>query len=82
MSDADELDAKRPELEWAVVGVGLAQLRGLTDPVLVELRLHEPEREPRRHDRLDVDLAQQIRESADVVLVAVGQDDRTDPPPA
>ena len=48
--------------------------------MLVELRLHERERERRRDDRVDVDLAQEVRQPADVVLVAVREDDRADAP--
>ena len=43
--------------------------------MLVELRLDEPEREPRRVERLDANLAQQVRQRADVILVRVGEHD-------
>jgi hypothetical protein len=60
----------------------LAQLGGAEEAVLVELRLHEPECQPRRPDRTHVDLAHQVRERTHVVLVAVRQDDRADRGPA
>ena len=44
-------------------------------PVLVELRLDEPEGEACRPDLLDADFTHQVRERADVVLVRVRQDD-------
>jgi len=43
--------------------------------VLVELRLDQAERQPRRDDRLHVYLAQQVRQAADVILVSVREDD-------
>ena len=46
--------------------------------MLVELRLHEPERQPRREHLAHADLAQQVRQCADVVLVRVREDDRAD----
>ena len=54
----------------------LAQLGGVQQAVLVELRLDEPEREPRREHRADANLAQEVRQRADVILVRVGQHDR------
>ena len=42
--------------------------------MLVELRLHEPEGEARREDLLHADLAQQVRQRADVILVRVRED--------
>ena len=52
-----------------------------SEAVLVELRLDEPERQPRRPDLVDLHLAQQVRQRADVVLVRVRQHDRADPCP-
>ena len=72
---------ERAELERLVARLGLEQLGLLREPVLVELRLHEPEREPRRDDRLHVDLAEEVRQPADVVLVAVREHDRAHVPP-
>ena len=66
--------------ERRVAGLGRDELGFLAQPVLVELRLHERERERRRHHRFDVHLAQQVRQPADVILVAVRQDDGSDVP--
>src|SRR5690606_37297042 len=49
------------------------------DAVLLELRLDEGERERRAQDRDVGAVAQQVRDSADVVLVAVGEDEAHDP---
>ena len=74
--NADELDPERAELEWLVSRLGIDELSRLTEPVLIELRLHEPEREPCRDHLLDLDLPQQVREPAHVVLVPVREHDR------
>ena len=58
--------------------LGLAQLGGAQEAVLVELRLDEPEREPRRPDLVDLHLPHQVRERADVVFVRVREHDRAD----
>ena len=58
--------------------LGLAQLGRAQQPVLVELRLHEPERQARRPDLLDANLAHQERQRADVILVRMRQHDRAD----
>ena len=74
----DELEPERAELDRVVVGRHLAQLRLAQQAVLVELRLDEPEREAGRdHDR-DAHLAHEVREAADVVLVAVREHDAAD----
>ena len=44
--------------------------------MLVELRLDEREREPCRDDSVDIHLPHEVREPADVVLVAVREHDR------
>ena len=75
---ADELELERPQLDRALLGVGLAQLRRAQQTVLVELRLHESEGQPGRPDLLHADLAHQERERADVVLVRVGQHNGAD----
>ena len=67
-----------PSSTRLVVRIGLAQLGGAQQAVLVELRLDQPERQPRRPDLLDADLAQQVRKRADVILVAVRQQDGAD----
>ena len=78
MRHADELEPERPELHRRPVGVCLLQLRRAEQPVLVELRLDEPERQPGSPDLVDRDLAHQERQRTDVVLVRVRQDDRPD----
>ena len=67
-----------PSSTGATVGVGLAQLGRAQQAVLVELRLDEAERQPRRPDLVDRDLAHQERQRADVVLVRVREHDRAD----
>ena len=46
--------------------------------MLVELRLHEPERQTRRHELGDPNLAQKVRKRADMVFMRVGEHDRAD----
>ena len=75
---ADQLDPERAELHRLVVRRHLPELRLAQEPVLVELRLHQPERQPRRDDDGDVHLAHEIRQPADVVLVAVREHDTAD----
>ena len=79
--DANELDAERAELERCVAGLCGDELGLLPEPVLVELRLHERERQRRRVDGVDLDLAQQVRQPADVILVPVREDHCTHAPP-
>ena len=74
--DPDELDG-----EWAD-GHGLARFDGLqsvacVDAVLFELRLDERQRHRRPVDRA-VEVRQHVRHRADVILVAVGEDERLD----
>ncbi len=76
MRDAYELDPERPELHLAAFRIGLAQLHRAQQAVLVELRLDEPERELRRPDLLHARLAQNVRQRADVILMAVREQDR------
>ena len=73
---ADELDAERAEVERLVTRRGRDELRLLSETMLVELRLHERERQRGRDDRFDVDLAQEVRQASDVILVAVREHDR------
>ena len=75
--NADQLDAKRAELQRSTFRIAFDELRCLSEPVLVELRLDEPEREPRRDHGLDLDLAKQVRQAADVILVPVREDHRS-----
>src|SRR3990170_5747317 len=81
MRDADHLDRERTKLQRIVSGLGVDELRGLRYPMFVELRLDEAEREPRRDDRLDLDLTQEIRKAADVILVPVREDDSANTAP-
>ena len=74
--DADELDAERAELEWLVARLGGDELGLLAEAVLVELRLHECERERCRENRVDIDLTQEVREPTHMILVPVREDDR------
>src|SRR5438477_2634227 len=78
MRPPHERDPEGPELERLVAGRDLAEVGLAEQPVLVELRLDEPEREPRRDDDGDAHLAHEIRERADVILVAVREDDAAD----
>ena len=59
-------------------GHRLLQLGRRREAVLVELRLDQPERQLRRDHLVAVDLAQQVRQPADVVLVPVREHDRVD----
>jgi len=76
---AHELGAERAEVERLARRIDLPQLGRPQEAVLVELRLHEPEREPRRPDLGHVELPQEIGQAADVILVPVGQDDGAGP---
>jgi hypothetical protein len=73
-----ELGRVRADLRRPVLRHGLDELRISQEPVLVELRLDEPQREPGRPDLRNAHLPQEVREGADVVLVPVGEDDRAD----
>ena len=73
---ADELEPERADLDGIVSRHQLLQLGGAQQPVLVELRLDEREREAGRQDERDAHLAHQIREGADVILVPVREHDR------
>ena len=72
VGDRDELDVERTDLAALAVGdrdeVGVAEQPGLLDAVL-----GQPEGERRAVDR-ERQLAEQVREATDVVLVAVGGD--------
>ena len=75
MRHAHELDVERPDAR-PLAGLRLLQLGRPEQPVLVELRLDQPKREPRRPHLPDANLTQEIRQRAHVVLVAVGEKDR------
>ncbi len=72
-----ELDAERAELDRPVARHQLLQLGDAQQAVLVELRLHERERQPRREDERHAHLAHQVRKGADVILVPVREHDRS-----
>ena len=78
MRHPHERDAEGADLARGVVGVDLAQLGRAQQPVLVELRLHEPEGQACRPDLRDPYLAQEIRQRADVIFVPVREDQRAD----
>ena len=75
--DADELGLERADLHRLAARVDLDQLRVVAHAVLVELRLDQAERQPRAPDLGHADLAHEVRQRADVILVAVRQDDRS-----
>ena len=68
--------AERPELDAAAVRADLPQLAALQQAVLVELRLDEAERQPGREDLSHANLAQEVGQRADVILVRVREDHR------
>src|SRR3954447_21481924 len=77
--DGEELAAERPQL----LGATLADLEGVRrDPVLLQLALDQRQCEAGPDERHVGLLAQQIRDTADVVLVTVRQHDRFDVVPA
>ena len=59
-------------------GPDLVELRAGEEPVLVELRLDEPERQLRRQHARHRHFAQDVRQRADVVLVRVREQDGLD----
>ena len=58
-----------PSSSGSSLGRCLHEVRSLPEAVLVELRLHERQCEPGGDDRVDLDVAQEVREPTDVVLV-------------
>ena len=73
---ADELDPERAEVDGIVAGSELLQLGRAEEPVLVELRLDQREREPRRDHTRHAHLPHEERQGADVILVPVREHDR------
>src|SRR5947209_17252534 len=57
----DELEPERPHLHGPALRVDLAQLGRAQQPVLVELRLDEAERQASRPDLVHPHLAHQVR---------------------
>jgi hypothetical protein len=74
--DRDELELERTEVHD--VALGHRVLGRVLELVLLELRLEEGQRQLGADDRDVAALAQQVRDTADVVLVAVRQDDADD----
>ena len=74
---AHEVERERADPDL-LVRHRLLQLGRRREAVLVELRLDQPERQLRRDHLVAVDLAQQVRQPADVVLVPVREHDRVD----
>jgi hypothetical protein len=74
--DRDELELERTEVHD--VALGHRVLGRVLELVLLELGLQEGQRQLRADDRDVAALAQQVRDAADVVLVAVRQDDADD----
>ena len=75
VSHPDERNPERAELSRRIVGMDLTQLGRAQQPMLVELRLDETEREPCRPHLRDAHLAHEVGQAADVVLVRVREDD-------
>ena len=69
-----------PICDPVAVRVGLAQGRRRAEAVLVELRLDHGERQLGADHIARLDLAQHVRQRADVILVAVREDDREQRP--
>ena len=76
MRHPHELGAERADLDGAVLRHSLAQLGRVQEPVLVELRLEQSERQPRPPDLGHADVAHQVRQRADVVLVRMREQHR------
>ena len=77
--DPDELRVERADARAARLRLDLDELGVDEQAVLVELGLHEPEREARSpHLGLCPDLAEEVRQRPDVILVAVREDDRVE----
>ena len=76
----DELELEGADLDPVAVGVGLAERRRGAELVLVELRLHHREGQLGGDHLADLDLAENVRQRADVVLVAVREHDREQRP--
>jgi hypothetical protein len=80
VGDTHELQVERPQREGLLPRLDLGEDRRRAESVLVELRLHERERQPRADHLADLERAQRVRQPADVVLVAVRDHDRADRP--
>ena len=76
--DARELGGERPARDGVAVGVDLDELGVAQEAVLVQLGLDHAEREPRAPDLAHADLAHDVGQRADVILVAVREDHGVD----
>ena len=76
MVHREELDVERPERDAIALG-HLGEL-DVAEAVLAQLLTQEPERERAADDGDRLPLAQEVRDRADVVLVAVRQDQSDD----
>src|SRR5439155_12775921 len=79
MRHPDELKPESAEIQRWIFGPDLLQLRGPEQPVLVELRLDESERQPGGPDLRDRNFAQQVGQRADVMLVPVRDEECANP---
>ena len=75
---AHEVERERADLGSARPVSASCSSVDAREAVLVELRLDQAERQLRRDHLVAVDLAQQVRQPADVVLVPVREHDRVD----
>ena len=75
---AYEVSPERPDLHGLGIRIDLLQLRDVQEPVLVELRLDEPERQLRPPDLRDADRPHQIRQRAYMVLVRMREEQGAD----
>ena len=73
MRDVNELDLERPDVD-GLLRLDLDQPRFLFEVVLFQAPLHQGQRERRAVDR-HVDLGEEVGHGADVVLVAVRQNE-------
>ena len=76
--DARELGGERPACDGIAARVDLDELGVAQEAVLVELRLDHAEREARAPHLAHADLAHDVRQRADVILVPVREDDGVD----
>ena len=74
--DRDELEVEGAERDPVALGDDV--LRGLLEPVLLQLRAEQRQRQLRADEGDVLPLAEEVRRRADVVLVAVGEDERLD----
>ena len=76
VANVEELDGERAKLQHVVRCDGV-ELGVVEQPVLPQLDLSQPQRQASAEHR-DIELLQHIGQRADVILVAVGQEDAFD----